>query len=259
MNKQAGFSLVEIMIALLIGLFLMGGILQMFSASQQTYRMQSNLARLQENGRFALDFLARDIRTAGYWGCMTSSTGDISGTEGGNLNVPDSITIKGGFAFIPIGTLIPTGACGSPVNPVNPPYSCGAANCDTNPTSTITYSISKPATSATSPNPKVTLYRYTNNIPNPLLVEGIENMKILYGVHSDIVPDGAANYYVSANNVANMEKVVSVRISLLVVTLDDYLTPQPVMYTYNGVPTMPIDHNIRRVFNTTIAIRNRLP
>ena len=71
MNKQSGFSLIEIMIALLIGVFLLGGMLQIFSVSQQTYRMQSNLARLQENGRFALDFLAHDIRMVGYWGCMT--------------------------------------------------------------------------------------------------------------------------------------------------------------------------------------------
>jgi type IV pilus assembly protein PilW len=245
MNKQSGFSLVEIMIALLIGLFLLGGILQMFSASQQTYRMQSNLARLQENGRFALDFLARDIRMASYWGCMTSSTADISGTEGA-VNVPDSISIQAAFV------LIPTGICGNPVNSAN---SCGAVNCYTDLTSSITYIISTPAITVTSPNPNITLYRNTNNVSNPL-IEGIQNMQILYGVDSD--SDGAANYYVSANNVANMLQVVSVRISLLVVTLDDYLTTQPMTYTYNGITTTPTDHKIRRVFNTSIAIRNHL-
>ena len=235
------------MIALLIGLFLLGGILQMFSASQQTYRMQSNLSRLQENGRIALDFLAYDIRMAGYWGCMTSSTGDISGTEGG-LNVPDSITIKGGFALIPIGALIPTGACGSLVNSAN---SCGAINCYTDLSSTITYAISTYA----AVNPTITLYRNTNNLVNPL-IEGIEDMQILYGVDNDA--DGAANYYVAANNVASMQQVVSVRISLLVSTLDDYLTTQPITYTYNGITTTPTDHKIRRIFNATIALRNHL-
>ena len=245
MNKQLGFSLVEIMIALLIGLFLLEGILQMFSASQQTYRMQSNLARLQENGRFALDFLARDIRMASYWGCMSSSTGDISATEGA-LNGPDSISIQAVFV------LIPTGTCGSPVNAVN---SCGAVNCYTDLTSTITYTISTPTATVSSPNPNITLYRNTNNVSNPL-IEGIQNMQVLYGVDSD--GDGSANKYVPANNVANMLQVVSVRISLLVATLDDYLTTQPMVYTYNGVTTTPTDHKIRRVFNTTIALRNHL-
>ncbi len=250
MNKQSGISLIEIMIALLIGLFLLGGILQMFSASQQTYRMQSNLSRLQENGRIALDFLAYDIRMAGYWGCMTSSTGDISGTEGG-LNVPDSITIKGGFALIPIGALIPTGACGSLVNSAN---SCGAINCYTDLSSTITYAISTYA----AVNPTITLYRNTNNLVNPL-IEGIQNMQILYGVDSD--GDGAANYFVAANPAwiaTDWIKVISVRISLLVATLDDNLITQPMTYTYNGVITTPADRKIRRIFTTTIALRNHL-
>jgi len=248
MNKQSGFSLLEVMIALLIGLFLLGGVLQLFSDAQQTFRMQSNLARLQENGRFALDFLEHDVRMAGYWGCMTSSSGDISGTAGVSV-VPDTIILQGAFV------LTPTGICGNPVNSAN---SCGAVNCYTDLTSTITYIISTPVVSSTTPNPLITLYRNTNNVSNPL-IEGIENMKILYGVDSDA--DGVANYYLPANPLwvaSDWIKVISVRISLLVATLDDYLIAQPSTYTYNGVTTTPTDHKIRRVFNTTIALRNHL-
>lgn len=71
---QIGLSLIEIMIALLIGAFLIGGVLQIFIGSKQTYRMQEGLSRLQENGRFALDFLARDIRMAGFLGCSSQAT-----------------------------------------------------------------------------------------------------------------------------------------------------------------------------------------
>jgi type IV pilus assembly protein PilW len=242
MNKQSGISLIEIMIALLIGLFLLDGVLQLFSSAQQTYRMQSNLARLQENGRFALDFLERDIRMAGYWGCM-SSTSDISGIEGAS-GIPDTITLHGAFE------LTPTGVCASPVDS---PNSCGSVNCYTDSSSTISYQINTSSTSSL-PDPEITLYRSSNP-----LIEGIQNMQILYGIDSDSIPDGAANYYVSANNVSNMQRVVSVRISLLVVTLDDNLTQQPMTYIYNGVTTTPTDHKIRRVFNTTIALRNHLP
>ena len=69
---QTGMTLIEIMIALLIGAFLLGGVLQIFIGSKQTYLMQQNLSRLQENGRFALDFLGKDIRMAGFLGCSSS-------------------------------------------------------------------------------------------------------------------------------------------------------------------------------------------
>jgi len=69
-NRQHGLTLIEIMIALLIGAFLLTGVIQIFLSTTQTYRMQENVSRLQENGRFAMDFLTRDIRMADYWGCV---------------------------------------------------------------------------------------------------------------------------------------------------------------------------------------------
>ena len=289
MNKQAGFSLVEIMIALLIGLFLLGGILQMFSANQQTYRMQSSLARLQENGRIALDFLARDIRIAGYWGCLSGlnsvpSITDIDGTDNNAVagdgidDGTDTIKLKGVFDLF---VLVPPLDC---EKPASTPGSC----CKTDPS--LTANI--------CPN-LVNCYRYTNSTltykinasvlqqdtgevgdptqvgdPNRMyngMIEGIQDMQILYGEDTDMnmdcskgTSDYAPNYYVTANSVVKMCRVVSIRISLLAVTLDDNLTPQPIPYTYyvNNVLTnniIPADRKIRRVFNTTIALRNHLP
>ncbi len=68
-RRQGGFTLIELMAALVVGLILMGGILQIFISSKNAYTVQEGLARLQENGRFALDLLSRDIRMAGYMGC----------------------------------------------------------------------------------------------------------------------------------------------------------------------------------------------
>ena len=91
------------------------------------------------------------------------------------------------------------------------------------------------------------------------LVEGIENMQIFYGVDTNTPHDGA-NYYVSANQVTTSAwpNVISVRISLLAAS-DDNLSSQAVDYTYNSTTaTTPTDLKIRRVFNATIAIRNRM-
>lgn len=69
-TRMRGLSLVELMVALLISSLIMIGLVQVFVSSKGTYQMDEGLARLQENGRFALDFLAHDIRMAGHKGCM---------------------------------------------------------------------------------------------------------------------------------------------------------------------------------------------
>ena len=69
-RKQLGLSLVELMVALLIGVILVLGMVQVFGASRAAYQLSEGMARTQENGRFAMDFLQRDIRMAGHFGCV---------------------------------------------------------------------------------------------------------------------------------------------------------------------------------------------
>ncbi|MDT3718950.1 PilW family protein [Pseudomonas oryzihabitans] len=72
-RHQAGLSIIELMIALLLGLLLMGGVMQVFLSSRQTYQTNSALSQVQEAGRFALDFLAYDLKNAGYGGeCISA-------------------------------------------------------------------------------------------------------------------------------------------------------------------------------------------
>ena len=66
---QAGFGLVELMIAMTLGLVLLGGIGYVFIGSRGAFRTTDNLSRIQENARYALDVMSRDIRMAGYVGC----------------------------------------------------------------------------------------------------------------------------------------------------------------------------------------------
>ncbi|MGY0556392.1 PilW family protein [Lysobacter sp. A421] len=65
-----GLSLIELMIAMLIASILMLGLVQIFSGSRAAYQLSEGLARTQENSRFAMDFLQRDIRMAGHFGCV---------------------------------------------------------------------------------------------------------------------------------------------------------------------------------------------
>lgn len=66
-----GLSLIELMIAITIGLIITAAVAQLFVTSRSAYTMEENMARVQENGRFAMQFLADDIRMAGYAGCSS--------------------------------------------------------------------------------------------------------------------------------------------------------------------------------------------
>lgn len=71
MRKQQGLSLIELMISLTLGIVLMTGVMQMFLTSRTTYNTQQAISRIQESGRMAVEFLAQDIRMAGYQGCSS--------------------------------------------------------------------------------------------------------------------------------------------------------------------------------------------
>ena len=83
-----GLSLIELMIALLIGSILVLGLVQIFGASRAAYQLSQGVARNQESGRFAIDFLTRDMRMAGHTGCVNdqsllASSGGV--VTGGNI------------------------------------------------------------------------------------------------------------------------------------------------------------------------------
>ena len=64
-RRSAGFSLVELMVAITLGLLLTAGMVQLFSSTKVTFRTNDALARVQENGRFTLEMLKRELREAG--------------------------------------------------------------------------------------------------------------------------------------------------------------------------------------------------
>lgn len=68
-NPQQGFSLIEMMIAVTIGLLLLAGLGTVYLESRRTFRQQEALARMQEGARYAFEVMTLDIRQAGYTGC----------------------------------------------------------------------------------------------------------------------------------------------------------------------------------------------
>lgn len=334
--RCSGISLVEIMIALVLGLMITAGVMQVYMSTKQSYRIAQAQSRIQENARFALEFLTQDIRMAGYMGCVSRSpnltstlnsptsylydfsipvqgfewneaTGVWLPTVDASVTTPldgsDIITIRRAETS---GTLISAHPGGTPPGSANLKLGSGGnpplQNCDIvvvsdcsaaavfqittiNGTFNVTHNTGASCTppgpgNATNalgksykdgqlyrirntsyyirnnPNNQPALYRRSNESPATELVEGIEQMQILYG--TDTSGDGTVNRYYPANAVPSWGQVISVRITLLVRSLENNLIPTQAAYTFNGVNVPVADNRLRRQFTTTVGIRNRL-
>jgi type IV pilus assembly protein PilW len=85
--RQAGLTLVELMVALTIGLFLTLGLMLMMSDTSRTFKIQDDYARMQENAVSALRYVSESLRHTGFYGLM-AETGTLApyGTIGAITN-----------------------------------------------------------------------------------------------------------------------------------------------------------------------------
>lgn len=73
-RRGRGFSLVELMVAMALGLFLTGGIITVFIGSKQSFNTQAGLSQIQQSARFAFDIIGSEVRMAGFMGCFSGTT-----------------------------------------------------------------------------------------------------------------------------------------------------------------------------------------
>lgn len=375
-RRQRGLSLVELMVALAISTLILIGLVQVFISSRLIYNTDEGVARLQENGRFAMEFLARDIRMAGNIGCLGNIPGDADALLSKTINYIDSTTIsevfdltRGGIEGFEYDGTAPTNTYSltnlypattvttniSPALVTNlatgtvrgsdilvlrfmdgdgaglvSPYTNGAQVFVEQPNSlqddqvmivtdckrasifqATTVSSGTGVTNvahAVGGNPGNTCANWgTGNCPgqdykagaqiarfntmvyfigtganggpslmrrswptgtprDDELVEGVENMQILYGLNSDNDSGANADQYVPASTTINWRQVVSVRVGLLVagqisgqIGGQSEQTLDTATYSVAGVTLNPPanDRHQRRVFTATVKLRNR--
>jgi type IV pilus assembly protein PilW len=86
-DYQRGLTLLELLVAITLGLAVVTGTIQIYLGTSQTYRVQEAQSRIQENGRFAMEILNREIRMAGFGGssiplqAITKGTADAIETS----------------------------------------------------------------------------------------------------------------------------------------------------------------------------------
>ena len=90
-RRARGLSLLELLVALSIGIFLVGGVVSLFLASKRSYTETDRFARVAESGRFALVTLGRDLRQAGFFGAAglaNLTTDPDTGVVAGDCTAP---------------------------------------------------------------------------------------------------------------------------------------------------------------------------
>lgn len=333
-TEQRGYTIVELMVAMAIGLFLLGGIGMVFISSKQTYHMQDSLWQLQDNSRFAMGFLIKDLRMAGFRGCnsnaivpvntlnnvadfnynfmlgvqgfeaaglgwspalpaalssanpppsagsdvitlrraqepgigvtapfMNNNSAALHVDAGNNLSQFDIILVTdcAAAAILQVssanpgtsGTIAHNTGVGTPGNASSDLGKIFRDDAEIMKLVTVSYFIAPSAAVAGSRS----LWRKVGAGAAEELAEGVENMQILYGEDTD--NDRSVNRYVTADNVADMNRIMSFKLSFLMTTLEGNITSKPQPYTFNGVTITPTDRKLRRVFSTVVNLRNR--
>lgn len=99
-SSQRGFGLVEMMIAMVLGLLLLAAAVQVFLSTRASQRYNQALAEIQDSARYAMYTLTHDLRLTGYTGCAalaSSSPSVAGGTPWGPVNVIADAAINAGI------------------------------------------------------------------------------------------------------------------------------------------------------------------
>lgn len=231
--KQQGLTLVELMLAMTVGLLLMGFVVQAFVANKATNRFNEGLSDIQERGRYGIDLLRSDIRMSARRLDPTTLpvVGPLAGVDGGG-NDSDLLTIR-------YQGRVAAGGIAADVNCIGVAVVGPAPGIIFN-----TFDLQPGA------NGRSALFcNGTEILPN------VDNLQFEYGV--DLTNDGAANAYLPAGAV-NMNRVVSVRMAMLLSTENNVGSNTAAQdYVLLGQNVGPFaDQRLRRVFSLTVVIRN---
>ncbi|MFO1370608.1 MAG: PilW family protein [Marinagarivorans sp.] len=99
--RANGFSLIELMVAMLIGLLVLAGVIQVVLNSKRSFIDNQEVAFIQDNTRYALDIIIKDLRSSGYKGCARSLLTTVNVIDFANIAKPSggSGTLADAFAF----------------------------------------------------------------------------------------------------------------------------------------------------------------
>lgn len=240
--------MVELLIAMALGLLVLLAIVSLYVGSRQTFRIQEDSARLQETGRYAIETLGRSIRQAGFWNMpinpVSTATGfggvAINGTNGATDTVTVQYDVLVGDRDCE-GTVIDAALFTAIGGVVTETYSLNGNNlvCE-----------GVDADAAASP-----------------LVSDVEDLQVLYGLNTDNDPRQSVDQYQATP--ANWAQVVSARVCIQARSANNvnngpqrFLNCGGALGTAAGAAAFTNaaagDNTLRRAFVATFNLRNRV-
>lgn len=292
-DRIRGFSLIELMIALTIGLILVAGAAAVFVGSRQTFRTQESLAQVQETGRLLSFMVYPYVRQAGYlpdplrqidpgrlfiggpdpaidvrralWG-VDNAASTVAGvtvqkatdtlvTRYFGQDAPEDPDDLEGQLKTCLG--LPAGSAGLRSDQMAENLffvrPLEAGNKDIADTGIGSLSCRARVYTLNPIDGTVTAMQ---NLPPQPLILGVQDMQIVYGTDSD--SDGVPELYASAGAVTDWQQVVSLRITVSVAgATPTELSPSSAWDAASGEARIT-GGRIRRSFTTVVQIRNLL-
>jgi type IV pilus assembly protein PilW len=334
-RHQQGFTLVELMVSITIGMIIISGVLAVLVSSAGIYRGSDARARIQENARYAMNVLQQDLRMAGYMGCFnlnmfptrftnlvknpTEHANNyalmVNGYEAGAsswtpaldsaIGTTAIVPIKGSDVLVMRGPVGPSAPLNDTMTTTSAPIplasvegfsvgglaiisDCGyanvfkvtqipadkkivhAANMNTDakltrvfsnvdgavvtPLGTVTYFVAAAGDGFAGHR---SLYRQEDNGTPEEIATGIEQMQLEYGVDTDGAAGGAANKFVTGDQVGTLT-VSAVKVSLLVSTYQANAALKAQTFNFNGAGMTATDRRLYTPVTTTVTLRNRV-
>lgn len=321
-TSMRGLSLVELMVSMLLGVLLGAGVIGTYLGAKRNYFYEEQMARMQENGRYAMRLLSRELEMAGFFGgyptmsdVPTAAVGSDCSDSRWVLNARHPLELVNDFpgGAAPVSLHATTLTCfdtaammaNSDVVAIKRTaaeaslrWGIPAADISTSSTASwylrvsstghpqweklrpidmgradvalatrsyweavarIFYVRSKAETAEEAVDvPSLCMETLAGDgMTSRCLVEGVENMQLEFGIDTDA--DAVPNFYSAAPTPAEMERVVAIKIHLLLRSIDKLTGHRDESIYKLGQKTIAATHDayLRRVFSTTVFLRNR--
>lgn len=274
-RRQKGFSLVELMISLVIGMVIVGAVFAAYLSSGTSSKASQALAQITEDATISLNVMRSSVSMVGY-GSATSAnpkTGKFVKQYSGVGGTPGIFGCESGFTVdsnkwdgpieklacdaggdgASIAVAYEADSYNSVLSSGGKPIDCLGVELNNAPGYYLAYNryyVSKGA-----------LYCLggAKDTPAQALVDNIESLDIRYGVASAALPNQAVKYLkADAMNAADFDHTVSVRICVVVKSTDQVLDQAMKYLDCGGNEVDAADRRLYRAFTTTVVLQNRV-
>ncbi|HEX5276582.1 MAG TPA: PilW family protein [Fluviicoccus sp.] len=275
MNRNLrGFTLIELMVSLAIGLLVALAAVQMFVTNQQSFNLQRGMGDVQDNGRFALDYIGRDARMADLRPVsgqkmgrgVAMATADVPGSTATTITLDDSINLGIGssdqlviqYSVTPYsdrdceGNVAPAGSVIVNRYFLRADATSGSASalaCDGG-----SYVLATGAATGMGDQGVV-------------LLSSVDSFQVLYGVNDGTASGCEPTRFVTATQfkaLGGTPAIVAMKVGVLVRSQDSTgtLPASPAFQILDksvASSAVPVDGRVRRLFTASMAMRNSTP